>query len=197
MAALERLRAEQARLLRTQEDLARSQADQVRALAAREQLAQAQAELERLRRAEPLTPSENLAMRQQRRSGVRIDQRMLENPLAAEGPEVWPSPDAPQPLTGELAKIEHALGSCDPQGALVMARAWHAKQPGDVLALIGLGDALEATHALGEAARIYGSIIDLYPSRADLRRFAGERLEDRPYVIMTDHAYVDLGTVSR
>jgi hypothetical protein len=46
-----------------------------------------------------------------------------------------------------------------------------------VLALIGLGDALEANHELGEAARIYGSIIDLYPSRADLRRFAGERLE--------------------
>ena len=27
------------------------------------------------------------------------------------------------------------------------------------------------------AARVYGSIIDLYPSRADFRRFAGERLE--------------------
>ena len=29
-------------------------------------------------------------------------------------------------------------------GALAKARAWHAREPGDVLALIGLGDALEA-----------------------------------------------------
>jgi tetratricopeptide (TPR) repeat protein len=46
-----------------------------------------------------------------------------------------------------------------------------------VLALIGLGDALEATRDLDTAARVYGSIIDLYPARADFRRFAGERLE--------------------
>jgi hypothetical protein len=45
-----------------------------------------------------------------------------------------------------------------------------------VLALIGLGDALEAKHSLVTAARIYGSIIDLFPGRADMRRFAGERL---------------------
>jgi len=46
-----------------------------------------------------------------------------------------------------------------------------------VLALIGLGDALEAKQNLETAARAYGSIIDLYPARADFRRFAGERLE--------------------
>ena len=62
-------------------------------------------------------------------------------------------------------------------GALAKARAWHAKEPGDVLALIGLGDSLEAKHDLETAARVYGSIIDLYPARADFRRFAGERLE--------------------
>jgi tetratricopeptide (TPR) repeat protein len=91
--------------------------------------------------------------------------------------EAWPPRDAPKPLAGELAGIEHALASGDPQRAVTSARAWHDRAPGDVLALIGLGDALEATHELVEAARIYGSIIDLYPSRADLRRFAGERLE--------------------
>jgi hypothetical protein len=61
--------------------------------------------------------------------------------------------------------------------ALHQARAWHEKDPGDVLALIGLGEALEAKHATPTAARVYGSIIDLFPARADLRRFAGERLE--------------------
>jgi hypothetical protein len=36
---------------------------------------------------------------------------------------------------------------------------------------------LEARGDRTEAARMYGSIIDLFPGRADLRRFAGERLE--------------------
>ncbi len=45
-----------------------------------------------------------------------------------------------------------------------------------MLALIGLGEALEARRADATAARVYGSIIDLFPGRADLRRFAGERL---------------------
>jgi hypothetical protein len=46
-----------------------------------------------------------------------------------------------------------------------------------VLALIGLGDALEAKGSRVTAARVYGSIIDLFPGRADMRRFAGERIE--------------------
>ena len=80
-------------------------------------------------------------------------------------------------LTGPLAEIEGALAGGRVDAALAQARAWHAKAPGDVLALIGLGDALEAKHDLDTAARAYGSIIDLFPSRADFRRFAGERLE--------------------
>jgi Flp pilus assembly protein TadD len=80
-------------------------------------------------------------------------------------------------LRGPLAEIEHALAAGSVDRALAAARAWHDKEPGDVLALIGLGDALEARHDLDTAARVYGSIIDLYPARADLRRFAGERLE--------------------
>jgi hypothetical protein len=91
--------------------------------------------------------------------------------------EAWPPRDAPRPLTGKLAEIEDALAAGNASGALTKARAWHDREPGDVLALIGLGDSLEATKDLTTAARIYGSIIDLFPGRADLRRFAGERLE--------------------
>jgi Vault protein inter-alpha-trypsin domain len=80
-------------------------------------------------------------------------------------------------LTGPLAEIAQAVADGKADVALAMARAWHGKAPGDVLALIGLGEALEAKRDLGTAARAYGSIIDLYPSRADFRRFAGERLE--------------------
>jgi hypothetical protein len=43
--------------------------------------------------------------------------------------------------------------------------------------LVALGEALERQGKLRTAARVYGSIIDLFPSRADLRRFAGNRLE--------------------
>ena len=46
-----------------------------------------------------------------------------------------------------------------------------------MLAWIGLGETLEARKELAAAARAYGSIIDLFPGRADLRRWAGERLE--------------------
>jgi len=90
--------------------------------------------------------------------------------------DAWPPADAPVALTGELATIEHAVADHHIEQALVHARDWHAKEPGNVLALIGLGDALEANGSATTAARVYGSIIDLYPGRADMRRFAGERL---------------------
>ena len=90
--------------------------------------------------------------------------------------EAWPPPNSPVALTGELATIEQALAAHHVDDALVHARDWHAKEPGNVLALIGLGDALEANGSQTTAARVYGSIIDLYPGRADMRRFAGERL---------------------
>jgi hypothetical protein len=88
----------------------------------------------------------------------------------------WPPKDSPVALTGELATIEAAVHGKRIDQALTRARAWHAKEPGNVLALIGLGDALEAHGDTAKAARTYGSIIDLFPGRADMRRFAGERL---------------------
>jgi len=96
---------------------------------------------------------------------------------AGRGVEQFPPADAPPPLKGKLAEIDRLLRRGKRDEALAKATDWHAKQPGDVLALIGLGEALEATQDLAQAARIYGSIIDLFPGRADLRRFAGERLE--------------------
>ncbi|MGE0397815.1 MAG: VIT domain-containing protein [Kofleriaceae bacterium] len=91
--------------------------------------------------------------------------------------EAWPPPGSPAPLKGDLAAIDRMLKRKDVSGALAKAQAWHDKNPGDVLALIGMGEALEASKDLARASRMYGSIIDLFPGRADLRRFAGERLE--------------------
>ena len=86
-------------------------------------------------------------------------------------------PQGPPPLTGRLAAVMAQVQRGDTEQAVVDALGWRNEEPGDVLALIGLGEALEAGGYLELAARAYGSIIDLFPSRADMRRFAGNRLD--------------------
>jgi len=81
------------------------------------------------------------------------------------------------PYTGEMKDIMQLLAGGHTAAALTKARAWRTRDPGDVLALLALGEAFEAAKQPEEAARAYGSIIDLFPSRADLRRYAGVRLE--------------------
>ncbi len=111
-----------------------------------------------------------------RRERFRGDQ--LAGDADGEAPrESWPPSGSPDALKGRLAEIDRAIRSGNADLALEKARAWHAKDAGDVLALIGMGNALEAKQDLANAARMYGSLIDLFPGRADLRRFAGERLE--------------------
>ena len=106
--------------------------------------------------------------------------RSAPEPVRAPPPE--PEPDNEEnrggpPLTGKLADVMQALRGGSSTTALAIAKKWHGEAPGDVLALIALGESLEATKQVAAASRIYGSIIDLYPTRADFRRFAGERLE--------------------
>jgi len=105
------------------------------------------------------------------------------------------SDDGPQDrgtpaLKGPLAEIDTLVKRGQLATAFAKASKWHVDEPGDVLALIGLGQTLEARRDLVEAGRVYGSIIDLFPNRADFRRFAGERLsaigaEQRKLVIDT------------
>lgn len=88
-----------------------------------------------------------------------------------------PMPAGPAALTGKLADVMRSIEMGQVDAALQTAQAWRSEQPGDLMALIALGESLEASGQPGQAARAYGSIIDLFPSRADMRRFAGERLE--------------------
>jgi tetratricopeptide (TPR) repeat protein len=81
------------------------------------------------------------------------------------------------PYTGKFAEVMRRLENKKPNDALSFASAWRDEDAGDALALIGLGEAYEALGDSGQAARAFGSIIDLFPGRADLRRFAGARLE--------------------
>jgi tetratricopeptide (TPR) repeat protein len=81
------------------------------------------------------------------------------------------------PYEGKFAEVMRRLGDKKPNDALAFASSWRDEDPGDALALVGLGEAYEALGDAGQAARAFGSIIDLFPGRADLRRFAGARLE--------------------
>ena len=97
---------------------------------------------------------------------------LAELPLA----EAVQIPSTP-PLDGTLREVNDLLHRHNLSAALAKARAWREQDPGDVLALVALGECGEASSDLSLAARAYGSIIDLFPGRADMRRFAGERLE--------------------
>ncbi|MCP4603889.1 MAG: AgmX/PglI C-terminal domain-containing protein [Proteobacteria bacterium] len=81
------------------------------------------------------------------------------------------------PYSDRLKRVMDLLEKDRNSEALKGAILWRVDEPGDVLAIIGLGEAAEAGGKLDLAARVYGSIIDLFPSRADLRRMAGQRLE--------------------
>jgi hypothetical protein len=81
------------------------------------------------------------------------------------------------PYNGRMFDIMAQIQKGELREALAAALAWHESNPGDVVALIALGEAAEAAGDRETAARAYGSIIDLFPSRADLRRYAGARLE--------------------
>jgi len=92
-------------------------------------------------------------------------------------------PDEPtyaEPYTGTLRDVMRAIAAHDRARALSLASAWQADSPGELAAIIALGEALEARGASTLAARAYGSIMDLYPKRAELLRAAGERLDRVP-----------------
>jgi tetratricopeptide (TPR) repeat protein len=82
-----------------------------------------------------------------------------------------------EPWTGRFKEVMDLIRGGQAQKAVDLARGWVEEEPGDILGLAALGEALEAVGDLPTAARAYGSIIDLFPARADLRRFAGARLE--------------------
>ncbi len=88
-----------------------------------------------------------------------------------------PPPPAAEPYEGRLREVMDLLKQKRPAEALKAAQKWRDDDAGDVLALIGLGETYEVLGQLTQASRAYGSIIDLFPGRADLRRFAGSRLE--------------------
>jgi tetratricopeptide (TPR) repeat protein len=81
------------------------------------------------------------------------------------------------PYSGRFGEVMAHLAAGRVNEARALAEPWSVEAPGDVLALLALGETWEAAGETSAAARAYGSLIDLFPGRVDMRRLAGERLE--------------------
>ena len=129
--------------------------------------------------AEPPAPSAQAAPYVSRPAQAAQEQRRQVSGLIErqDTPAEAKAAAGPPPISGKFADIKKLLTTGSGRAALKMARKWQQDEPGNVLALIALGDCLEAMGRKEEAARVFGSIIDLFPSRADLRRYAGSRLQ--------------------
>jgi hypothetical protein len=109
---------------------------------------------------------------------AKLDTPVLRRPsLPQQSPTVTGTPPTANAYEGRFGIVMNELRLGNDSKALIEARRWHATEPANVLALVALGEAYEARAMPKAAARAYGSIIDLFPSRADLRRYAGERLD--------------------
>ena len=78
--------------------------------------------------------------------------------------------------TGRYAEFRALLDKGDIKAAGSLALQWRQENLADVMALIALGEWYEKAGDIVQAARAYGSLIDYFPARADIRRWAAERL---------------------
>ncbi len=104
-------------------------------------------------------------------------QPRLDGTIVVGPPPTWEKPKIADPYDGRFAIVMKKIEAKDMSGALAEAWSWRHANPGDELAILALGEAAEASGDRALAARAYGSLIDLFPGRADIRRMAGERLE--------------------
>jgi hypothetical protein len=65
-------------------------------------------------------------------------------PGGSVAPDVEVRPSGPPALTGRMATVMASIAAKRPADALREAMAWHREAPGDVLALLALGEAFEA-----------------------------------------------------
>jgi len=82
-------------------------------------------------------------------------------------------PQQVSPWSGKYAEFRALLEKGD---AGDFVQKWHKEDLSNVMALIALGEWYEKTDNTTQAARAYGSLIDYFPARADIRRWAAERL---------------------
>ncbi|MCB9716722.1 MAG: carboxypeptidase regulatory-like domain-containing protein [Myxococcales bacterium] len=111
---------------------------------------------------------------------ARVLTTLIFTPYDGVPPEFDPSralpptvPVAPEPSTAQVAQ---ALAGGHLREAWALAWAWRERSPTDLRALVALGEVARAAGNPELAARAYGSILDLHPSQAPIRRFAASEL---------------------
>ncbi len=99
-------------------------------------------------------------------------------PVAYREPESLAEVDAAlaQPYEGPMLEVMAAIEAGEFANAVARAARWQRSSPHDVMALLALGGAYEAMGKRGEARRVYGSLIDTFPSDAPMLRHAAARL---------------------
>lgn len=80
------------------------------------------------------------------------------------------------PWTGQYKKFRDLLSKHKHKRAYKLVTKWRRSQPQDVMALVALGEYYETMKDYKQASRAYGSLIDYFPARADIRRWAAGRL---------------------
>ena len=68
------------------------------------------------------------------------------------------------PYNGRFGEVKAHLAAGRVREARALAESWNTESPGDVLALLALGEAWEAAGEPAAAARAYGSLIDSSPA---------------------------------
>ena len=81
-----------------------------------------------------------------------------------------------EPYSGVYKEIQTYLQRGRSYSALRLALKWKKDNPENTLALVALGDAAMQQKDRDMAIRAYSSLIDYFPMRADIRRFASEKL---------------------
>lgn len=138
------------------------------------------------RRPQPPPASEQDAVQQD--ASEREADPVLEQPLMVARSAAFDT-SGPRAVTGTYAEVQRSLLDGNHESALAISLRWLDEQPGEALALLALGESLERMGDRARAARAYGSLIDLYPARADLRRFAAtllDRLSARGHWLAVD-----------
>lgn len=121
-------------------------------------------------------------------------------PLAESTPPVPPVNGPSRPLlppednllayVGPFAAVMKALHEKHVTEARFLANTYQETAPDDLMALLAQGEVAEAEAKTLEAMRAYGSLIDRYLNRAELRRYAAARLshldEPRARALATD-----------
>ncbi len=130
--------------------------------------------------APPPPPSPSMAPPRSRRmaSEERRESSISSSSLSARDED---DDEAPRrhvdPYTGPFAEVMKLVASNRLDDALRRARGWREEDKGDLLALLALGEVFEKQNNVVDASRAYGSLIDLFSDRADIRRLAGARLD--------------------